>query len=305
MNLFPDHDAAADPVAPRPCDRCRAAPCTCQTCPLCGRPFAKLNGSMPAQGLLALGCANMTPTVQRAVSRLGLEDGESLRCCITCSRAGRSGTKLVARLYHDRPQLQPTSTRAKPKVVETVLKTSGGQPAVSVSARVWWIALPLTVSYPSVTPLRTPRPIQILNLKKFEIDPNYTGNPELLPKPPPGPTFKQNAEVWVTQATTKGILRVGGAARVLDMRTTPDGREMYDVKYVLGGGGEKDVDVSALKPLVNGAAGGGGGASAPPHSQSRGQNGRGPVCRWASNQRRRWSRCDESYLRKRSSTGSN
>ena len=83
------------------------------------------------------------------------------------------------------------------------------------------------------------------------------GNPDFLPAPPPEPTYQVGAEVYVTADTTLGVCRTQGPARVMEVRILPEGRELYDVKYIGGivGGGANGVDVSALAPLVNGAAG--------------------------------------------------
>ena len=118
-------------AAPSECSRCGATPCTCKRCPLCANYFAELVATLTPQGLVALSCANDTPTVQKTVARLGIGTKDGLRCCATCSKDGREAALVASNLFQDCEELKPTNTRAKPVVVEEVITNGDGAPAVS------------------------------------------------------------------------------------------------------------------------------------------------------------------------------
>ena len=80
--------------------------------------------------------------------------------------------------------------------------------------------------------------------------PGHKGNLALLPEKK-GPTFEVGECVDISRDKQKGVNRVGGRARV----TKAEGHgesERYQVQYVVGGGGEKNLPLTALTAVPEG-----------------------------------------------------
>ena len=216
----------------------------------------------------------------------GLASFQSIRCCSGCKQLAATATDKAMENHGDIPELQPTSTRSRDPIEASLpLKTSGGASLVSAimnpppphcasdaAARrhhchrlplppppaVATTAPPAAAATATATAAATPQhhltnttttppSVQKACFKNMASG-TTMGNRDLVTRNAAVTSFQVGDKVEVSKDMQPGVHRIGGRAEVMAVEGN-GASERFDVRYLIGGGGEKGLSVTALSAV--------------------------------------------------------